>query len=75
MLRELALIPLVLPNALIGLVEDEPKEEDPNDPNEAGAKDAGEKAPLSELLDMAAIGDKPDMALIGLEKDIPGKPP
>lgn len=64
----LALIPLAaLLKALIGFVDEEPK-----DPNEAGPNEAGEKAPLSELLDIAAIGDRPDMAPIGFENDIPG---
>lgn len=62
----LALIPLAPVKALIGFVEEEPK-----DPNEAGPNEAGEKALLSELLDIA-IGDKPDMAPIGFENDIPG---
>lgn len=66
----LALIPFAFPNALIGLAEDDPK-----DPNEAGANEAGEKALLRELLDIAVIGDRPDMAPIGFENDIPGKPP
>lgn len=70
LLKVLALIPLALPKALMGLAEDEP-----NDPKEAGANEAGEKAPLSELPDIAVIGDKPDMAPIGFENDIPGKPP
>lgn len=64
----LALIPFApAPKALSGFVEDEPKE-----PNEAGEKAAGEKALPSELLDNAVIGDKPDMAPIGFENDIPG---
>lgn len=81
MLRVLALIPLLAPpKAPIGLLDDEP-----NEPKEAGAKEAGEKAPprLGEppAEAMAAIGDMADMADIGLEKDIPdmpdmpGKPP
>lgn len=67
MLRLLALIPLGALNALIGFPLDEP-----NDPNEAGANEAGENALLSELPDMAAIGDSADIAPIGLENDIPG---
>lgn len=67
MLKVLALIPLALLKALIGFVVDEPK-----DPNEAGPNEAGENAPLRELLDIAAIGDKPDIAPIGFENDIPG---
>lgn len=63
----LALIPLALAKALNGFPEVDPKV-----PNEVGPNEAGEKALLSELLDMAAIGDRPDMAPIGLENDIPG---
>lgn len=66
----LALIPSAPPKAPNGLVEEEP-----NDPNDDGPNEAGEKAPASELLDIAAIGFMPDMAPSGLEKDIPGKPP
>lgn len=73
--RELALIPLLLPNELNGFADEDPKEEEPNDPNEAGPKEAGEKAPLRDgLLDIAAIGDRPDIALIGFENDIPDIP-
>lgn len=68
LLRELALIPLVDAKALIGF----PECEEPNVPKEAGANEAGEKVAPRELLDMAAIGDKPDMAPIGFWKDIPG---
>lgn len=72
MLNVLALIPFPAPpNALIGLLDDEPKEL-----NEAGANEAGEKALLRpEPGDIAAIaGDIADMALIGFENDMPGKP-
>jgi hypothetical protein len=54
--------------------DDEPNEPDeepapPKEPNEAGEKEAGEKAPASDWLDMAAIGDRADMApAMGPEK-------
>lgn len=69
--------PLPAPvNALMGFpAVGEPNEPNELLPNELGPKDAGEaKAPPSELLDMA-MGDMPDMAPIGFEKDIPGYPP
>lgn len=72
LLRVLALIPLApVPKALIGFVDEEPKAF----PKLAGPNVAGEKAPLRELLESAVIGDRPDIAPIGFEKDIPGKPP
>lgn len=66
------------PKALIGWL---PPEVEPKEPNEAGEKEAGEKAPLrpaaeppAAAADMAAIGDMADMAPIGFEKDIPDMP-
>lgn len=73
MFNVLALIPFAAPpKALIGLVVAEP-----NDPNEAGENaDGGASAPpKAELLDIEAIGDIADIAPIGFENDIPGKPP
>lgn len=72
MFNVLALIPLAAPpNALNGFAEAEP-----NEPNEAGenAEGGAKAAPNAELLDIEAIGDRADIALIGLENDIPGKP-
>lgn len=61
-----ALIAPAVPNAPIP-----PEELDPKEPKEAGEKEAGEKALLIDWLEIA-IGDKPDMAPIGFENDMPG---
>lgn len=63
------------PKALIGLPPaGEPKEPNEDEPNDAGLKVGEAKELPNELPDMV-IGDRPDMAPIGFEKDMPGKPP
>lgn len=63
------------PKALIGLLALGELPGDPKAaPKEPGPKEAGEKALPKDWLDIAAIGERPDMAVIGFENEKPGKP-